>query len=135
ANVTRAEQTERSRLRWSETGVEVGSRRDTREIRRRVLEDARDVVEAIFHHLESTSRFLFFFFSSRRRHTRWPRDWSSDVCSSDLPCPCGKTYCNPSQGRTRVAPVCATTRCTTSSRRPGARTTTSPRVSGRARAR
>src|SRR5690625_7957690 len=25
------------------------------------------------------------FFSSRRRHTRWPRDWSSDVCSSDLP--------------------------------------------------
>src|SRR5690625_6610635 len=28
--------------------------------------------------------FLVFFFSSRRRHTRWPRDWSSDVCSSDL---------------------------------------------------
>src|SRR6266508_2865229 len=28
--------------------------------------------------------FLFFFFSSRRRHTIWPRDWSSDVCSSDL---------------------------------------------------
>src|SRR5690625_6055900 len=25
-----------------------------------------------------------FFFPSRRRHTRWPRDWSSDVCSSDL---------------------------------------------------
>src|SRR5207253_8541012 len=25
-----------------------------------------------------------FFFSSRRRHTRWPRDWSSDVCSSEL---------------------------------------------------
>src|SRR5439155_8013708 len=25
-----------------------------------------------------------FFFSSRRRHTRWPRDWSSDVRSSDL---------------------------------------------------
>src|SRR5437870_5705483 len=25
-----------------------------------------------------------FFFSCRRRHTRWPRDWSSDVCSSDL---------------------------------------------------
>src|SRR5207253_2630101 len=25
-----------------------------------------------------------FFFSSSRRHTRWPRDWSSDVCSSDL---------------------------------------------------
>src|SRR5207245_8811465 len=28
--------------------------------------------------------FLFFFFSSRRRHTRCYRDWSSDVCSSDL---------------------------------------------------
>src|SRR2546422_8967925 len=26
-----------------------------------------------------------FFFSSRRRHTRCSRDWSSDVCSSDLP--------------------------------------------------
>src|SRR5206468_9566099 len=28
---------------------------------------------------------FFFFFSSRRRHTRSDRDWSSDVCSSDLP--------------------------------------------------
>src|SRR3712207_5888153 len=28
--------------------------------------------------------FLIFFFSSRRRHTRYWRDWSSDVCSSDL---------------------------------------------------
>src|SRR5438876_5476231 len=27
---------------------------------------------------------IFFFFSSRRRHTRWTGDWSSDVCSSDL---------------------------------------------------
>jgi len=27
---------------------------------------------------------IFFFFSSRRRHTRYWRDWSSDVCSSDL---------------------------------------------------
>src|SRR5437764_11783487 len=29
--------------------------------------------------------FFFFFFSSRRRHTRYIGDWSSDVCSSDLP--------------------------------------------------
>src|SRR5690606_40152633 len=28
--------------------------------------------------------FILFFFSSRRRHTRFSRDWSSDVCSSDL---------------------------------------------------
>src|SRR6266568_8155528 len=28
--------------------------------------------------------FGVFFFSSRRRHTRWNCDWSSDVCSSDL---------------------------------------------------
>src|SRR5437868_14445266 len=28
--------------------------------------------------------FFVFFFSSRRRHTRSKRDWSSDVCSSDL---------------------------------------------------
>src|SRR5439155_2456455 len=27
---------------------------------------------------------VIFFFSSRGRHTRWPRDWSSDVCSSKL---------------------------------------------------
>src|SRR5207253_8656036 len=33
------------------------------------------------HHIRL---IIFFFFSSRRRHTRWPRDWSSDVCSSDL---------------------------------------------------
>src|SRR2546430_12365263 len=30
------------------------------------------------------SRFPVFFFSSRRRHTRFDCDWSSDVCSSDL---------------------------------------------------
>src|SRR5256885_6633164 len=30
------------------------------------------------------SRLVFFFFSSRRRHTRLQGDWSSDVCSSDL---------------------------------------------------
>src|SRR5690625_867616 len=40
------------------------------------------------HHLPQvmvrTCFVSLFFFSSRRRHTRWPRDWSSDVCSSDL---------------------------------------------------
>src|SRR5690348_14495942 len=30
-------------------------------------------------------RRVGFFFSGRRRHTRWTGDWSSDVCSSDLP--------------------------------------------------
>src|SRR3989442_13933337 len=37
-------------------------------------------------HYQPTSYgvYLFFFFSSRRRHTRCGRDWSSDVCSSDL---------------------------------------------------
>src|SRR6266498_5255678 len=33
------------------------------------------------------SLFCLFFFSSRRRHTRCGRDWSSDVCSSDLEVP------------------------------------------------
>src|SRR5437879_10829484 len=33
---------------------------------------------------------LFFFFSSRRRHTRYIGDWSSDVCSSDLPPKAGR---------------------------------------------
>src|SRR5437870_7466863 len=36
------------------------------------------------YHMLFVCVFFFFFFSSRRRHTRWPRDWSSDVCSSDL---------------------------------------------------
>src|SRR5207248_5906063 len=31
------------------------------------------------------AEFVIFFFSSRRRHTRSYGDWSSDVCSSDLP--------------------------------------------------
>src|SRR5690606_39832431 len=31
-----------------------------------------------------TDMLFLFFFSSRRRHTRFSRDWSSDVCSSDL---------------------------------------------------
>src|SRR5687768_1759856 len=30
------------------------------------------------------AKYVVFFFSSRRRHTRCSRDWSSDVCSSDL---------------------------------------------------
>src|SRR3712207_7987242 len=33
---------------------------------------------------KSARMLLIFFFSSRRRHTRYWRDWSSDVCSSDL---------------------------------------------------
>src|SRR5437660_6721393 len=55
---------------------------------------------------------LFFFFSSRRRHTRWPRDWSSDVCSSDLRAPLsqaphGKQYdrLQESKDRHGLAPV------------------------------
>src|SRR5690606_40321556 len=44
----------------------------------------------VFPWLEDDKRYyawavVFFFFSSRRRHTRFSRDWSSDVCSSDLP--------------------------------------------------
>src|SRR2546430_10686791 len=35
------------------------------------------------------ARLCLFFFSSRRRHTRFDCDWSSDVCSSDLDGVCG----------------------------------------------
>src|SRR5207247_7766643 len=43
-----------------------------------------------FNHLLISNHFCFlFFFSSRRRHTRSTRDWSSDVCSSDLSRPAG----------------------------------------------
>src|SRR6266403_4834346 len=37
-----------------------------------------------FHYTRRLGFICFFFFSSRRRHTRSLRDWSSDVCSSDL---------------------------------------------------
>src|SRR3989442_15394042 len=37
---------------------------------------------------------FFFFFSSRRRHTRCGRDWSSDVCSSDLSVPARAAHCS-----------------------------------------
>src|SRR5690606_41206392 len=43
----------------------------------------------LFHYYQL---FLLFFFSSRRRHTRFSRDWSSDVCSSDL-CPLDCQFC------------------------------------------
>src|SRR6185295_13689652 len=42
--------------------------------------------------------YFFFFFSSRRRHTRYWRDWSSDVCSSDLS---RKTMAIPVAGKPR----------------------------------
>src|SRR5205809_1314694 len=44
------------------------------------------------HHI-MTLIVCFFFFSSRRRHTRCSRDWSSDVCSSDLRCAHVRTRC------------------------------------------
>src|SRR2546422_7467029 len=37
----------------------------------------------MLHHVRN-EQVAIFFFSSRRRHTRCSRDWSSDVCSSDL---------------------------------------------------
>src|SRR5687768_12278577 len=51
---------------------------------------------------------LVFFFSSRRRHTRCSRDWSSDVCSSDL---------QPREDPTRVDP--AETDAAATAQRPG----------------
>src|SRR5437868_9589006 len=40
--------------------------------------------ELIPRHFLEKSNWVFFFLSSRRRHTRSKRDWRSDVCSSDL---------------------------------------------------
>src|SRR5215510_9998427 len=47
---------------------------------------------------------IIFFFSSRRRHTRWPRDWSSEVCSSDLQAGCRTVGL---QGGARPCPTAA----------------------------
>src|SRR5687768_18608754 len=52
----------------------------------RALSDDRNIKETICR--EGVEYLLYcFFFSSRRRHTRCSRDWSSDVCSSDLRVP------------------------------------------------
>src|SRR5688572_33470284 len=48
--------------------------------------------------------FCVFFFSSRRRHTRFDCDWSSDVCSSDLlECRCSAHQGLPAGGDPRQA--------------------------------
>src|SRR2546430_7115898 len=47
---------------------------------------------------------VFFFFSSRRRHTRFDCDWSSDVCSSDLTSV--STRRSPMHGLQRVLLLC-----------------------------
>src|SRR5207237_3024125 len=54
------------------------------------------------------SRFFcvcsFFFFSSRRRHTRFKCDWSSDVCSSDLSSPARDLYRRTGEDPTKLRP-------------------------------
>src|SRR5439155_17326595 len=52
-------------------------------IRQKVCPSATKLAVHLWTHRCIVKR-LPFFFSSRRRHTSWPRDWSSDVCSSDL---------------------------------------------------
>src|SRR6266481_3203366 len=47
---------------------------------------------------------FIFFFSSRRRHTRWNCDWSSDVCSSDLE-GTGDAHVTLRNGPLRTAPL------------------------------
>src|SRR2546428_4355663 len=44
----------------------------------------RQNIKALARTTSGVLGYKFFFFSSRRRHTRSDRDWSSDVCSSDL---------------------------------------------------
>src|SRR6266511_1463345 len=56
---------------------------------------------------------IFFFFSSRRRHTSFSRDWSSDVCSSDLVASSGDSAAARLQ---RSTPPAASSRATASTR-------------------
>src|SRR2546430_2782940 len=48
---------------------------------------------------------IFFFFSSRRRHTRFDCDWSSDVCSSDLAASMASTVAEVSGNAERASDV------------------------------
>src|SRR5882762_2800170 len=52
----------------------------------------------------SACNCFYFFFSSRRRHTRFKCDWSSDVCSSDLArlCYCGSVLHTVPAGMTKM---------------------------------
>src|SRR2546422_7024221 len=52
---------------------------------------------------------FFFFFSSRRRHTRCSRDWSSDVCSSDLTVI--REYCTINRGTAATGKTAVGRRC------------------------
>src|SRR2546430_3268798 len=59
--------------------------------------------EAVLEGVSVLLVFLFFF-SSRRRHTRFDCDWSSDVCSSDLSCTVS-SVCSGTRGFCRRVPV------------------------------
>src|SRR3712207_8918698 len=48
---------------------------------------------------------MHFFFSSRRRHTRYWRDWSSDVCSSDLSQDNTTLSSHQDSGEDRISPI------------------------------
>src|SRR5207302_1821840 len=90
----------------------------------------------LFYYFYDLLFFVFFFFSSRRRHTRFSRDWSSDVCSSDLR--------RSRRSRPRPAPPSCRTptttapgsrrRSTSSPPRPTSPTSSSRRASSRRRA-
>src|SRR5690348_17968554 len=66
--------------------------------------------------------FVCFFFSSRRRHTRWTGDWSSDVCSSDL------LAVKVSGFRKKIIPVCSCHLVSTSASDDDARVPLKPRA-------
>src|SRR3982751_3529843 len=67
--------------------VDLGGRRiikkkKTHEQHQELIEEL--IAEVAAYNKEVDRELITFFFSSRRRHTRSDRDWSSDVCSSDL---------------------------------------------------
>src|SRR6266852_6536262 len=60
-----------------------------------------------------------FFFWSRRRHTRCYRDWSSDVCSSDLGCRSGSASALPCESATASTSRCGSVTSRSEERRVG----------------
>src|SRR5215217_7462129 len=53
--------------------------------------------DVLFSYIAGIADLVYFFFSSRRRHTRYWRDWSSEVCSSDLRARAGRGGDDPSR--------------------------------------
>src|SRR5690348_121638 len=86
---------------WADVLAATGLTREAIEaLAKRYRESERVIVcwaMGLTQHRDAVATIQEFFFSSRRRHTSWTGDWSSDVCSSDL--------CHTSQSEKKILAI------------------------------